>query len=339
MKRFLTFTLGLSLLAATATAAPVVETFDRGGFVKLDDTNAANNSVVRRAYNTTTSTGTGFIWGGFSAFSGTAAPGLAFNTNTQAAELQFNKNGASIGSYAYTRFDTSTIATEGTADTGSYTTPSVILDMSLPVSKATLTVNYNGLTNLKLAVLIRDDQKWWQSSAADIEIAGSPTANALRDYDFVFVGGNPVTWTQVDISETATPAGGFDMDQVDSKGEAGLALLSTGTPNFTQIQGMGFIVTDVVFNVNLNFAVTTMTLDTPDVTAPAAPTGLAATSTGTQISLNWNDNTEGDLAGYNVYRSTTQGSGYAKINGSAVVTSRYCRMLCLKGSEEKSAEA
>ena len=38
---------------------------------------------------------------------------------------------------------------------------------------------------------------------------------------------------------------------------------------------------------------------------PAAPTGLTATpSTGT-ITLNWNDNSEGDLYGYDIYRSTT----------------------------------
>ncbi|GAH67586.1 unnamed protein product, partial [marine sediment metagenome] len=56
---------------------------------------------------------------------------------------------------------------------------------------------------------------------------------------------------------------------------------------------------------------------------PAAPTGLVATLGDTEVSLDWNDNSEGDLDGYNVYRSTTQGSGYAKINGSLVATSDY----------------
>ena len=31
------------------------------------------------------------------------------------------------------------------------------------------------------------------------------------------------------------------------------------------------------------------------------------------VSLDWNDNSEPDLGGYNVYRSTTQGSGYSSI--------------------------
>jgi hypothetical protein len=56
---------------------------------------------------------------------------------------------------------------------------------------------------------------------------------------------------------------------------------------------------------------------------PAAPTGLTAAAGNETISLNWNDNNEPDLAGYNVYRSTTQGSGYSKINGLIVTDSNY----------------
>ncbi|MFQ6030738.1 MAG: phytase, partial [Dehalococcoidia bacterium] len=58
--------------------------------------------------------------------------------------------------------------------------------------------------------------------------------------------------------------------------------------------------------------------------APAAPTGLAASSDVTSISLDWADNTEGDLAGYNVYRSTTSGGPYQKLNTSGLIaTSAY----------------
>ncbi len=56
---------------------------------------------------------------------------------------------------------------------------------------------------------------------------------------------------------------------------------------------------------------------------PAAPTGLAATAGNETVSLNWNDNAEADLDGYNVYRSTTQGSGYGKLNVAIVSTSDY----------------
>ncbi|MFC2004634.1 fibronectin type III domain-containing protein, partial [Chloroflexota bacterium] len=62
---------------------------------------------------------------------------------------------------------------------------------------------------------------------------------------------------------------------------------------------------------------------TPGDPPPAAPTGLVATPGDKQASLDWNDNGEGDLDGYNVYRSLTSGSDYDKINGSLLTTSNY----------------
>jgi fibronectin type 3 domain-containing protein len=56
---------------------------------------------------------------------------------------------------------------------------------------------------------------------------------------------------------------------------------------------------------------------------PSAPTGLAATAGNNTVSLDWNNNGEGDLAGYNVYRSTTSGSGYVKLNSSLLSISDY----------------
>ena len=61
---------------------------------------------------------------------------------------------------------------------------------------------------------------------------------------------------------------------------------------------------------------------TPDW-APVAPTGLVATDGDEEVTLDWNDNSESDIAGYNVYRSTTMGGSYSQINGSLVVTSAY----------------
>lgn len=60
-----------------------------------------------------------------------------------------------------------------------------------------------------------------------------------------------------------------------------------------------------------------------DTVAPAAPTGLTATGGNSTVSLNWNDNNETDLSGYNVYRSTTSGGPYTKLNGSLVSSSNY----------------
>jgi fibronectin type 3 domain-containing protein len=64
-------------------------------------------------------------------------------------------------------------------------------------------------------------------------------------------------------------------------------------------------------------------VETADTTPPAAPAGLAATAGDATVWLDWSDNGEADLDGYNVYRSTTSGGGYSQINGSLLSSSDY----------------
>ena len=60
-----------------------------------------------------------------------------------------------------------------------------------------------------------------------------------------------------------------------------------------------------------------------DNIAPAAPTNLAATAGDAQVLLDWDDNTEPDLAGYNLYRSVTSTGPYTQINVGLLVISTY----------------
>jgi len=55
--------------------------------------------------------------------------------------------------------------------------------------------------------------------------------------------------------------------------------------------------------------------------APAAPTGLVVTPESVGLQLDWADNTELDLAGYNVYR--IDGGTLVKLNGALLATSQY----------------
>lgn len=75
---------------------------------------------------------------------------------------------------------------------------------------------------------------------------------------------------------------------------------------------------------NVGFAIVDFGAVAPsDTTPPLAPTGLTATGGNRQISLDWANNVEADLAGYNVYRSTTSTGTYTKVNSSLVTTSAY----------------
>ena len=82
-----------------------------------------------------------------------------------------------------------------------------------------------------------------------------------------------------------------------------------------------------------NTATSTEASATPaDNLAPAAPTGLAATTGDQQATLQWDANGEPDLDGYNLYRSTTSGGGYAKVNGPIVTTTGFTDSGLTNGS-------
>ncbi|MBN1787971.1 MAG: fibronectin type III domain-containing protein [Sedimentisphaerales bacterium] len=56
---------------------------------------------------------------------------------------------------------------------------------------------------------------------------------------------------------------------------------------------------------------------------PAAPTGLVASTGYTIVELDWDDNSDPNLDGYNIYRSETSGSGYTKLNTDLLTSSDY----------------
>ncbi len=60
-----------------------------------------------------------------------------------------------------------------------------------------------------------------------------------------------------------------------------------------------------------------------DVTPPAAPTGVMATPDGGGIRLDWDDNLEADLAGYDVLRAETPGGPYEDLVAEGVGVSEY----------------
>jgi hypothetical protein len=60
-----------------------------------------------------------------------------------------------------------------------------------------------------------------------------------------------------------------------------------------------------------------------DSVPPAAPSGLVAAAGDARVTLDWADNAEGDLAGYDVYRATGGGGPYTKLTTTRLTASAY----------------
>ncbi|HEX2084376.1 MAG TPA: LamG-like jellyroll fold domain-containing protein [Solirubrobacteraceae bacterium] len=60
-----------------------------------------------------------------------------------------------------------------------------------------------------------------------------------------------------------------------------------------------------------------------DNTAPSAPTSVTATPGNETVSLDWADNTQTDLGGYDVLRSSTAGGPYTKVNDARLTVSSF----------------
>ncbi len=71
--------------------------------------------------------------------------------------------------------------------------------------------------------------------------------------------------------------------------------------------------------------------ESADTEAPATPTGLKATPSQSGIALDWANNNEADLAGYNVYRSDNANGDFEKLNNAPINASEYDDTSALEG--------
>ena len=155
-----------------------------------------------------------------------------------------------------------------------------------------------------------------------IHVKYARTTNNMNSTEFLFVDWfDGSGWHELEATHD-TSWGTVDM----VCGGAG----ADNNPNFKvrfRINGKAANVEAMIDDVEI-----TGTPTAPDTTPPDTPTGLGATPDNSQVSLSWNDNTEPDLAGYNVYRSTMSGSGYTKINAELVLTSDYVDLTATNGT-------
>jgi hypothetical protein len=67
-------------------------------------------------------------------------------------------------------------------------------------------------------------------------------------------------------------------------------------------------------------------------TPPRPPTQLVTAIGNAQVGLQWANNSEPDLAGYDVYRATVSGGPYVKLNGSLLTAARYTDTTAVNGT-------
>ena len=92
-----------------------------------------------------------------------------------------------------------------------------------------------------------------------------------------------------------------------------------------------YVVTAVDVEGNESAGSTEASATPADPVPPGPPVGLAASAGDDAVTLDWADGVEPDLAGYNVYRSTTSGSGFLLLNGTVLPASAYIDASVLPG--------
>lgn len=196
-------------------ADSIAEGFDNlSGSVVPIVSASAGETIVRTASSR-------FAWGGYSQ-SGSAVIGTLKDDPSKHCSLYFDAGAFLPGNYAYTRFDSTTNPASGAH------TPSRRIDLSPAESRVIVTV-YWSWYNVKVAVLLRDKDRWWRSS--DIDIAAIAW-NQRLDTRYVR---DPKALSWVRLNNTA------DMDEVDDGGAVALTDGPAGTPDWTSIEGMGLM--------------------------------------------------------------------------------------------------
>ncbi len=109
---------------------------------------------------------------------------------------------------------------------------------------------------------------------------------------------NNITWTPSDPFS----GGGIPYDDINDI--SSIISYANEAPVTTDNGSVALLEAPLMYSISINAT---------DSVAPDAPVGLTASNWPARVHLNWDDNTDADLASYRMYRSATSGSGYVAI--------------------------
>ena len=202
--------------------------------------------------------------------------------------------------------------------------------LSLPIS-----LNPGSSTNINVA--------YQPGTAGAVAGSVSVVSNASNSPDAIALSGTGITATQsLNYNPTSVTFGSVNTGSSSTKN---VAVTNAGNSNVNisqiSVSGAGYSLSGVntpvtltptqglTFNVIFSPSTTGSASGAVSVTSNAAgsPATIALSGTGAQatlhtIALNWNTSTS-TVSGYNVYRSTTSGSGYSRLNGALVGSLNY----------------
>lgn len=152
----------------------------------------------------------------------------------------------------------------------------------------------------------------WYTRIASFNFSTCPAATAYTILGTVTRNGAPLSGVTVTLGGAGS--GTATTDQYGNYSFGGLATSTSAYTVTPSLTGSAFSPSSASVTINGGNAIQNFTA----VSAPAPPANLAASAGNAQVSLTWTASTGADS--YNVYRSTTSGSGYSRI-GSSIATS------------------
>lgn len=163
------------------------------------------------------------------------------------------------------------------------------------------------------------------TSAASSEVNATPELTAPTGVSAALSGSSiKVSWSSVSNSTSYSVFRG-----TSSGSEASYATGITTTSYTDSGVGAG---STYYYKVEAVSSTSTSALSSEvnETTKAATPTGLAATPGNASVTLTWNAST--GATSYNMYRSTSSGGTYSKINGSAITSTTYTDTTAVNGT-------